>query len=111
MGIIGFIIPAFADTQLNFEYTVMPEKILENTDGVIQIYADDGTQIFPQKIKSLVALSSDSEIIEVIEIVTNDNSFITELKIKANKPGTVNIALAAPGFVAKEPGRGCSGSS
>jgi len=97
-----FTTSAYGIEPNQFGYTIFPEKLVENTEGLIQINMLKNEIPVPIKIQDLKASSSDSDIIEIIEIATDDNSLINSIKIKARNPGTVNIALAAPGFSSKE---------
>ena len=107
---IGFFtFPAFAIEPSEFGYKILPEKLLENTEGILQVYVISNSKDFqiegimiPKSIPKLTVTSSNSEIIKIIGIEENQNNFVTEIKIKALKPGIANIAMAASGFTSKE---------
>ena len=97
IGIGLFVNTAYGQIPAEFGYRLIPNKIVANTEGVFQVYLKDGTTI-PGKIDNLVVTTSDSSIIQILEIGENANGFVTPVKIKAVSTGTANIALAAPGF-------------
>lgn len=99
-GII--IIPANAQTSSEFGYKLHPEKLLENTVGDLEVYVTSNDFMVPKSIKNLKAISSDTDIIKIIEMNKDSESFTKTIKIKAGKPGAATIALAAPGFASKE---------
>ena len=100
IGII--IIPANAQTSSEFGYKLHPEKLLENTTGDLEVYVTSNDYMVPKSIKNLKAISSDTNIIEIIDVEEDSTSFTKTIKIKAGKPGIATIALAAPGFASKE---------
>lgn len=92
---------AFAQSSSEFGYRLIPNKIVENSEGILQIYAKDEIGI-PTKIDDLVVTSSDSSIIQIDGIQENSDSGITSVNIRAVGSGTTNVALAAPGFLSQE---------
>jgi len=78
-----------------------PEKLLEYTDGTLQIYVESNGLMIPIEISGLKATSTDTDVIKIIGI-ESANEYITNIKILAQKPGNANIALAASGFMSKE---------
>ncbi len=100
MGIIVFSTGAYAQTPSELGFRFLPNKIMENTDIVLQVYAKgDG---IPHNVDKLIATSSDSSIIQISEVQEDPNSFVTSVKIHTLNPGTTTIALAAPGFASLE---------
>ncbi|MGI0022107.1 MAG: hypothetical protein ACRD9Q_04515, partial [Nitrososphaeraceae archaeon] len=65
------------------------------------VYLKDDT-IVPSELDNLVVTSSDSSIIQILEIGQNANGFITTIKIKATGSGIADIAIAAPGYASTE---------
>lgn len=100
MGIIVFSTGAYGQTPSELSYRLIPNKILQNSEGVLQVY--DNSDAAPKNIEKLVATSSDSSIIQISGIEQDENNFVTDVKIKTGNAGTANIALAAPGFSPKE---------
>jgi len=99
LGIIVFSASAYAQTVGEFSYRILPDKIVANTEGVLEVYVKGD---LPAKIDNLIASSSDSHIIQIIGIKQNNDGYVTNVKIKAINAGTANIALAAPGFSSHE---------
>lgn len=93
-------IPANAQTSSEFGYQLHPEKLLENTVGDLQIYVISNGMMVPKIIKNLKIVSSDTNIIEILEV--KESGYTNTIKIKANNPGVVTMALAAQGFASKE---------
>ncbi|TLX70114.1 MAG: hypothetical protein E6L05_04510 [Thaumarchaeota archaeon] len=99
LGIIVFPTLAYAQTASEFSYRLLPDKIVANTEGVLQVYVKGN---LPTKIDNLIASSSDSHVIQITGIEQNKDGYVTNVKIKAVSSGTANIALAAPGFTSQE---------
>lgn len=101
IALVAFMIfPAHADVQTPSEFGVkiMPGKMMENTDGVIEVYSKtDGMTI-----DNLIATSSDPSIVQIVGIDQDVNHMISSVKIKALTAGDAKIALAAPGFSSNE---------
>jgi hypothetical protein len=98
----GLAIPANAQSTSEFGYKLHPEKLLENTVGDLQIFAVSNDIMVPKTIQNLKAISSDTEIIEILNIQEDTESFTKNIKIKAGNSGIATIVLAAPGFSSKE---------
>ncbi len=104
LGIISTIIvvPAHAQITSEFGYHLHPEKLLENTEGTLQIFVTSNEMMVPKQIEGLKVVSSDNSIIQNLSVEESNNKFIKNVVIMAKKPGIVTIALAAPGFSSKE---------
>jgi hypothetical protein len=100
MSIIMFSTYAHGQTPNELECRLVPNKILQNSDGMLQVYAKGDA--VPTNIENLVATSSDSSIIQILGVEQDKNNFITDIKIKTGSAGTANIELAAPGFSSQE---------
>jgi hypothetical protein len=100
MGIIVFPIIAYGQTPSELSYRLIPNKILQNSEGILQVYSNGESA--PTNIENLVATSSDSSVIQILGIEPDKNNFITDVKIKTGSSGKANIALAAPGFTSQE---------
>ncbi len=104
LGIIAGIlaIPVHAQTTSEFGYQLHPEKLLENTEGILQVFVTSNELMLPKAIKDLKTISSDNAVIQILAIEDGNNEFTKNIMIKARKPGIATIALAAPGFTSKE---------
>ena len=99
----GIFTTAYGDNTAKFGHRLLPEKMLENTEGLLEVYAvQDNSGIIPQPINGLIVRSSDPSVVSIIGVEENENGFITNVKIKATSAGTANIALIAPGFSSEE---------
>lgn len=98
----SLFIPANAQTTSQFGHKLLPEKLLENTIGDLQIYVVSNGLMVPTSIKNLTVISSNTDIVEILEVSEDSEIFIKNVKIKALKPGIATIGLAAPGFASKE---------
>lgn len=98
--IIFFSASAYGE-EFNMRVKIFPEKIMENSEGVLQIYAVYNSHIFPKKINDLRYSSSDSSIVKILGTDSDADSFI-HLRIKTMNPGTASIKLVAPGFASQE---------
>ncbi len=99
LGIIVFSTGVYGQTPNEFSYRFLPNKIIENTDVVLQVYTKDNLS---GNIDNLIAVSSDSSIIQISKVEKNQNDFVTTVKIKALNHGTATIALASHGFGSQE---------
>ncbi len=97
-----FAIPAQAQTTSEFGHQLHPEKLLENTEGILQIFVTSNEMMVPKQIENLQVISSDNSIIEILYVEKNNDEFTKNIIIKAKKPGIAGIVLAASGFSSKE---------
>ena len=104
LGIIAgiIVIPAQAQTTSEFGYQLHPEKLLENTEGILQVFVTSNGMMVPKEIQNLKVVSSDNSIIEILGIEDNDDKFTKNILINAKKSGISGIILAAHGFSSKE---------
>jgi len=104
LGIIAvmLVIPAQAQVTSEFGYQLHPEKLLENTEGTLQVYVTSMDMMVPKQISNLKAISSDNSIIEILGIEDGNDKYTKNILIKAKNPGITSIALAAQGFSSKE---------
>ncbi|MDE1816383.1 MAG: hypothetical protein KGI11_07495 [Thaumarchaeota archaeon] len=96
------VIRSYADDVGTFGIRLVPNKMIENSSGVLEVFALYNGHIFPTKIKNIAFSSTDSDIVQIEGLEDNDTGFITHIKIKANSPGTANIVIAAPGFTSQQ---------
>jgi hypothetical protein len=97
------IIPnTHAQEPKNFGYKLMPEKLVEGTEGILQVYGLQKNIPIPNSIDNLIVTSSDQNIVKILELSTNKDTAITSVKLQAIDSGTANIAIAAPGFASEE---------
>jgi hypothetical protein len=96
----SLVFPAYADVSppAALEMKMIPGKIVENSEGIIEVYSqtDDIT------VDNLVATSSDSSIVQIMGVEQDETHMVSNVKIKAFAAGDVKIALAAPGFSSNE---------
>src|SRR5438445_9801990 len=90
---------AYGQSDSELGVRLVPNKIMENTDGILQVYSNSDDIV---KIDKLIATSSDSSIIQILGTETEKGGFVTDVKIKAVGAGDATIALAAPGFHSME---------
>src|SRR5438309_4305631 len=93
---------AYGQDIAKFGHRLLPEKMLENSEGVLETYAVQNNGALPHSIKDLIARSSDPSVVEITGVKENENGFITDVKIKAVSAGTASIAFIAPGFSSDE---------
>ena len=98
----SLFIPANAQTTSEFGYKLLPEKLLENTIGDLQVYVISNEKMVPTIIEDLKVISSDTDVVQILEVENGSDNYIKNIKIKAVEPGITTIALAAPGFSSKE---------
>ncbi|MHB8601530.1 MAG: hypothetical protein ACYC6W_07315 [Nitrosotalea sp.] len=88
---------AYADNPGQFGIKMIPGKITEGTEGLIQVYSKSG-----ETMDKLVATSYDTSIVQVIGTDSDNLHKVYTVKIKALKSGETKLALAAPGFSSQE---------
>jgi hypothetical protein len=106
---VGIILAAFivytigisAAYAEEFDIRFLPQKLIEGSEAKMQVFIAEGETIIPKKITDLTITSLDSSILH-IEKIHDSSSFVTDITVKAGKPGTTTIYLAAPGFDSKE---------
>lgn len=106
---VGIILAAFIVYTISisaayaeeFDIRFLPQKLVEGSEAKMQVFIAEGETIIPKKITDLTITSLDSSILH-IEKIHDSSSFATDITVKAGKPGTTTIYLAAPGFDSKE---------
>jgi len=90
------------DSNLEFGTRFIPTKLVEDKEGIIQIFTKKGTSLVPEKIPGLTVTSLDSKIIRVLTVKDSESGFVSEVTVKGIKAGTTKLFLAAPGFSSQE---------
>ena len=93
---------AYGQESKNFGYKLLPEKLVEGTEGILQVYGLQKNIPIPNAIENLIVTSSDQSIVKILELSTNKDTSIISVKIQANDSGNADIAIAAPGFESEE---------
>jgi len=88
----------YADDGYNFGVRLIPQKLIENSEGTLQVYVLHHGHILPQKIQNMIYSSSDSSVLQIIGVENDNDGFSTDLKLVTSNHGTANIELGAPGF-------------
>lgn len=96
------IMKAYADEGDSFGVRLMPEKLIENSEGTLQVYALHNDHMSPQQIQNMIYSSTDSSIVQIIGIEKSNDGFTTNLKLITSGHGDAKIELGAPGFSSKE---------
>ncbi|MFB5609997.1 MAG: hypothetical protein ACE5Q5_07245, partial [Nitrosarchaeum sp.] len=76
-----FVIPANAQTAAEFGYQLHPEKLLENTEGTLQIFVTSNGMMLPKSIDNLKVVSSDNSIIQIINVQKNSEGYTKDVQI------------------------------
>ena len=87
-----------ADNGNQLDAMVIPNKIIANSDGIIQVVPKD----FNNAIENLVATSSDSSIIQVTNVTQDVSHNAYEIKINAGNAGLATNSIAASGLAPHE---------
>ncbi len=88
----------FADSGNQLDTTLVPNKIIANTDGIIQVYPKE----FNNTIDNLVATSSDSSIVQILGVEKDASHNVFNVKVRALNAGQATINMAASGFASLE---------
>jgi len=104
LGVISimFVVSAQAQTTSEFGYQLHPGKLLENTEGTLQIFVTSNELMIPKDIQNLKVISSDNSVIQILGIEKGNDEFTKNVLIKARNPGVVGIVIAASGLSSKE---------
>ncbi len=87
-----------ADNGNQLDTTLVPNKIIANTDGMIQVFPKN----FGTTINNLMATSSDSSIVQILGIENDAIHGTFNVKIRALNAGQATISMAAAGFAPLE---------
>ena len=93
---------AYGQEVKNFGYKLLPEKLVEGTEGILQVYGLQKNIPIPDAIENLIVTSSDQSIVKVLELNTNIDTSITSVKLQTYDSGVAKIAIAAPGYASEE---------
>jgi hypothetical protein len=93
---------AYSQEPKDFGYKLLPEKLVEGTEGILQVYGLQKNIPIPNTIDNLIVTSSDQTIVKILELSTNKDTSITSVKLQAIDSGIAKIAIAAPGFASEE---------
>lgn len=98
--IASIVFPAYADvsTPADFGMKLIPGKMVENSEGIIEVYSMAGD--IP--VDKLIATSSDPSIVQILSVDQDPTHMISTVKIRTLAAGDAKIALAAPGFTSNE---------
>ncbi|MGQ0790926.1 MAG: hypothetical protein ACT4NJ_01725 [Nitrosopumilaceae archaeon] len=91
-----------ADSNLEFGIRFIPTKLVEDKEGMIQIFTKKGINLVPENISGLTVTSLDSKILRVLTVKDSESGFVSEVTVKGIKTGTTKLFLAAPGFSSQE---------
>ena len=91
-----------ADNDLQFGTRFIPSMIVQDREGMLQVFAKQGTSIVPEKIDGLTVTSLDSSILRVLTVKNSESGFVSEVTLKGVKSGETKLFLAAPGFEPQE---------
>jgi hypothetical protein len=91
-----------ADSSLVFGTRFIPSKLVEDKEGIIQVFVKKGTSLVPEKISGLTVTSLDSKILRVLTVKDSESGFVSEITVKGVKAGDTTLFLAAPGFPSQE---------
>jgi hypothetical protein len=91
-----------ADADLNFGTRFIPSNIVEDKEGMIHVFAKQGSSSVPEKINGLTVTSLDSSILRVLTVKDSESGFVSEVIVKGVKAGTTKLFLAASGFSSLE---------
>ena len=91
-----------AEGDNQFGTRLIPSMIVQDREGIIQVFAKQGNSIVPEKIDGLTVTSLDSSIIRVLTVKSSETGFVSEVTLKGVKAGETKLFLAAPGFQSLE---------
>ena len=92
------MIKSYAVEDYSFGVRMIPQKLIENSNGTLQIYALHNNHAYPKEIENLVFSSTASSIVQVTGVENGSNDFIKNIKLKSSSQGNAKIELGASGF-------------
>ena len=81
---------------------LIPSMIVQDTEGMMQVFAKQGGILVPEKINGLTVTSLDSSILRILTVKNSELGFVSEITLKGIKAGDTKLFLAAPGFTSLE---------
>jgi len=81
---------------------LIPSMIVQDTEGMMQVFAKQGEILVPEKINGLTVTSLDSSILRILTVKNSESGFVSEVTLKGIKAGDTKLFLAAPGFTSLE---------
>ena len=87
---------AFAEEELDARF--LPSKLIEGSEGSIQVFAKDGDVTIPKKVTGVTATSLDSSIVRVTDVIESESGLWSEIRIRAVSSGETTIFVAASDF-------------
>ena len=91
-----------AVNDFEFGTRLIPSMIVQDREGMMQVFVKQGETILPEKINGLTVTSLDSSILRVLTVKNSESGFVSEITLKGIKAGETKLFLAAPGFVSLE---------
>ena len=80
MLLTALIFPAYADvsTPTDFGIKVIPGKIVENSEGIIEVYSITGDT----PVDKLIVTSSDPSKVQILDVKQDESHMVSNVKIK-----------------------------
>jgi len=91
-----------AVTDTEFGTRFIPSMIVQDREGMMQVFTTQGGTLLPEKIDGLTVTSLDSSILRILTVKNSESGFTTEITLKGIKAGDTKLFLAAPGFTSLE---------
>jgi hypothetical protein len=86
------------------QFMNIPQKLVENTDTTLLLYAVDGNRIpLPIKIPAVSVTSSDPSVVAITDISTDESDNTMKVHVRAGRPGASVITAVAEKFVTAAP--------
>jgi len=77
---------------------LIPSMIVQDREGMMQVFAKQGGILVPEKIDGLTVTSLDSSILRILTVKNSESGYVSEITLKGIKAGDTKLFLAAPGF-------------
>ena len=85
-----------------FGTRLIPSMIVQDREGMMQVFVKQGGTLIPEKINGLTVTSLDSSILRILTVKNSESGFVSEITLKGIKAGDTKLFLAAPGFPSLE---------
>ena len=91
---------AVNDTEFGIRF--IPSMIVQDREGMMQVFTQQAGTLLPEKIDGLTVTSLDSSILRILTVKNSESGYTTEITLKGIKAGDTKLFLAAPGYTSLE---------
>ena len=105
MVVMSILTPSLSYAAVNdteFGIRFIPSMIVQDREGMMQVFTKQAGTLLPEKIDGLTVTSLDSSILRILTVKNSESGYTTEITLKGIKAGDTKLFLAAPGYTSLE---------